>query len=398
MYSLLGVVLIAAPVVCNALSLQTGTELYLPSNGVINAQTAFYGTSAIFDGIAHDDIFALAQTIKYNGEAEGDVWLAAGEINVAGNIARHLRAAGQSFVLKGAVDGDVTAFSSSLQISTNAIIRGKLDAMAQQASLEGQFDDDVHVIATSITLAGTYGEAVRIIGKDIIVMPGTRIAGDLNYTSPKELFLDPSVVLGGKLNRLSAKQSPPSTARDYLQAAALHGAKAAAALLCGLALIALFPFYVARATREVQRSIFRCGAIGGLAFIGAPIAAIGLALSLIGLPLAAITLALYGSLLYLGKIVLALAIGSVALRINRAPGGFGQIAKMLIVGLVIIYALTFIPGFGGTIGLLIGIIGFGALVLSMVNGRAIVVRKAPSNKQPTEISDLNESNQENERG
>lgn len=393
LFSLVAAISIAVPLKGVALDLQTAADFALPSNGVIEAQTALYANSAQLDGVAADDLFILAQKIVMNGEAHSDAWFAASEITVSGKIARHLRVAGQTASISGELGGDLTAFSSTLQVTTNATIRGRLDAMAQQASLEGVFNEDVRVMATSITLAGSYGGNVRIIGQDIVVMPGTRIAGDLIYTSGKELFLDQSIVLGGKLRRQITERAARAGWSDYVQAAGLHAAKAGAALLAGLAFLALFPFYTARATRQVQRSIFRCGAIGGLAFVATPVLAIALAISLIGLPLALIALAAYGSLLYLGKIAVALAIGSVALRANHVSGGFAQIAKMLVVGLVVIYALTFIPSFGGTIGLLIGIIGLGGLVSALVDRRTLVVKKMPPEKQPPENAAFSEDNQ-----
>lgn len=396
-YSLLAAALLAMPLNSFALDFHSGTDFLLSSNSVLEAQTALYATSVQLDGSASDDLFVMAQKINFNGQANGDAWLAAGEISVSGRIARHLRTAGQTVSISGPLGGDLTAFASTLQLTTNATVRGRLDAMAQQASLEGVFNENVRLMASSITLAGTYGGNVRMIGRDIVVMPGTRIAGDLIYTSPKELFLDQSVVLGGKLLRQKSQQPEAAGWRDYLQAAGLHAAKAGAALIAGLAFLALFPFYVARATRQLQRSMFRCGAIGALVFIGTPVAAIALAISLLGLPLALIALATYGSLLYLGKIVVALAIGAVALRATNAPAGFAQIAKMLVVGLVVIYALTFIPAFGGTVGLLIAIIGLGALVLALANGRALVVREVPPQERPSGESDLSTNNQVSER-
>lgn len=359
--------LLVAPIGSPALDLLNSPQFVLPSNSVIETQTALYASDAQLDGVAQDDLFVLAQNVHIPGQLTEDAWLAGTAVDITGLIGGHLRAIAQSVHIEGTLDRDLTSVSSVLRLTTNAVVEGQVDAIAEQASLEGQFRGNVRLLASSATIAGTYGGNVRVIAQDIVVLPGTRIAGNLTYTSPKELFLDRSVVLGGELLRNTPDTETTPGWQDYLRAAALHSAKAASALLAGLALMALFPRYTGRATRHLQRSAWHCAAAGSASFMLIPIAAVLLAITLIGLPLALIAVAAWSAFLYLGKVIVALAIGGALLR-STGPKRFSQTAVILLLGLALLYAVTFLPFIGGTAALLIGILGLGALVLALIRG------------------------------
>lgn len=350
-----------------AIDFISATEFQLPEEATLEHQLVINAGEARIGGEALDDLFLIAQRAIINGRADGAVWLLGSELNVPGRINGHARAIAQTITIEGHLDRDLSAVASVVRVSTNAVVEGRLDAVAEQASLEGHFGGRVRLLARSATLGGTYAEDVRVIAEDIIVLPGTRIAGDLIYTSTKELFLDRSVLLGGELARRAPDAAPARDLRAHLQGAALHGAKAMAALLTGLCFLALFPRYAGRATRHLQRGPLRAGLVGltGLVFI--PLAALLALVTLVGLPIALIALAVWGSLLYLGKIIVALAVGAALLR-RAGPQRFPQVALTLLAGLALLYTATFIPHIGGSLSLLIGILGLGGLLLALVSG------------------------------
>ncbi|MCO5043982.1 MAG: hypothetical protein M9963_02165 [Kiritimatiellae bacterium] len=351
-----------------AIELVTATQFELPPDAALEQQTALYATDATLNGAVLDDLFLLAQKAKITGPVSDALWILAGDATLSGVINGHVRTLAQSVLIEGELKRDLTSAGSSLRLATNAVVEGRVDALVEQATLEGEFRSDVRIWASSITLAGTYGGNVRLSGRDIVVLPGTRIAGDLIYSSPKEIFLDRSVVLGGKLSRHLPEAAAPSTWQDYLQLVILYAVKAASALLAGLALLALFPHLIERSVRNVQRSLWRCMGLGGVGLIGVPIVAVILALSIIGLPLAIMALALWGTLLYLGKVIIAIHIGTLLLRMHGTLR-FSQITVILLLGIVIIYIATALPGIGASLALLIAILGFGALLSGLLQGR-----------------------------
>lgn len=342
------------------------TEFHLPPDSHLAEQTAIYAVTSRIEGAVTDDLFAFANELDLTGHVEADAWLAGGALLVAGPVDGHLRAMGQSLSLRSTLGGDLTSAGSVLHLATNAVVLGHLDAAAEQASLEGRVHGRTRVLARAVTLAGEYGGDVRLTAEDIVVLPGTRIAGDLAYTSPRELFLDPSVLVGGELKRVSPA-APQRTPQSMLVAVSVHSLKAFAALLAGLPFLALFPRYAGRATRRLQRTPMRCALAGLSSLLMLPISALLLAFTLVGLPLGLLVGGAVAALLYLGKIIVALAIAQALLR-RTGPQRFSSVALSLLVGIVVLYAVTFLPGIGGYLALLIGILGLGALLLALWRG------------------------------
>ncbi|HMP77341.1 MAG TPA: hypothetical protein PKE12_13685 [Kiritimatiellia bacterium] len=351
----------------HAIDFSSAAEFHLQEDATLEHQLVINAAQVDLKGRVLDDVFLLAQRATLSGEADGAVWMLGGELHAPGRVNGHLRAIAQNLSISGRLDRDLSALASVMRVATNALVEGRLDAIAEQVSLEGRFGGRVRILARSATIGGTYAEDVRVIAEDIVVLPGTRIAGNLVYTSNKELFLDRSVLLGGELAR-SAREAPP--ARDlaaHLQGAALHGAKAMAALVAGLVFLALFPGYAGRATRHLQRSSFRCSLTGLAGLIFLPLAAILLMVTLVGLPLGLIVAAAWGSLLYLAKVIVALAVGSMLLR-RSGPQRFPHVALALLTGLAALYTATFIPVIGGALSLVVGILGLGGLLLALNRG------------------------------
>ncbi len=349
------------PISGRALEFLTATQFELPADSAIQEQTALYANDVQINGAAMDDLFLFAQSVSVAGRATDALWIIGGDARISGAVEGHLRALAQSIQIEGELQRDLTSASSNLRIATNAVIEGRVDAFAEQATLEGLFRGNVRIWASSITLAGTYGGNVRVSGRDIVILPGTRIAGDLVYSSSKELFLDRSVVLGGELVRQAASAAAPSGWKDYLQIFGIYAAKAASAMLAGLVFLSIFPRYVERSTRHLHTSMWRCLARGGAGLIGIPIASILLAISIIGIPLAAIALAMWGIFIYLAKIIVALHLGTLLVR-SRGMLRFSQIAVVLLVGISLISLATALPEIGASVSVLVAILGFGALL------------------------------------
>ncbi len=361
--------LLLAPLRAPAVEWVSAGAFHLETNNALTVQTLLHAASARMDGEALDDLFVLSADTALNGRAAGDVWVLGNTVALSGPVAGHARVVAQTLTVSGVLDQDLSAVASVARITTNAAIRGAVDLVAEQASLEGSFHGRARILARSATLAGTYADTVRVIADDIIVLPGTRIAGDLVYTSPRELFLDRSVLLGGELKRREAAAPPEKTWRDWIGIAAAQSARALAAMLCGVAFIALFPRLAGRSVRHLHRTPVRCALRGLAAALGLPLAAGLLALTLVGLPLALLLAGLWLAGLYLAKVAVGLWIGHLLFqRTGPRPHAFGPTALRLLAGLATLYAVTLLPLIGGSLALLIGFSGFGALWFAVLRG------------------------------
>jgi hypothetical protein len=74
------------------------------------------------------DVTAVGGTVSVGPEARiaGRAWLAGGEVDIQGRVARSVRAAGRTVRISGEVDGDVTLAAAEVEILPTARVRGTL--------------------------------------------------------------------------------------------------------------------------------------------------------------------------------------------------------------------------------------------------------------------------------
>jgi hypothetical protein len=141
-------------------------------------------------------------------------------------------------------------------------------------------------------------------------------------------------------------------------------------LLAGAVLVALLPG-IARTAADGLRT--RPGVALGLGvmwLILLPLLIGVVAVTVIGVPLAMLLLGTYFIVMYFAGIVLALAIGRLALR-DREGSGRGRLVAAFLLGGLALMLVSWIP-VAGTLAIVLAIVlGSGALVMPVVRRRAV---------------------------
>lgn len=332
----------------------------LPAGQLVSNQFFLIADQVQAGGEFADDAFIVARGLaELNSEHQGDTWVLAGQTQVGGRHHDHLRLAGQSVLVRGELDRSLYALGSAVVLGTGSVVRGSVLALGENVTLEGVVSGPVMVTAQAVTLAGRLEGQVRLLAQDIVIMPGAYIGGDLIYTSPKELFPQPGQV-AGELKRLQPAGPPPGRAWFSVESVVLQFFKLAAALLTGLLLAGLFPRSTGRAARLLRFNAMRCMLAGLASLLVVPFIALAGVLTVIGIPLAALVAGAAGALLYLGKIVVALVIGSLLLR-RRGPQSFGIVMGAMAIGLLVLYSAFALPVIGGSLAFLVALTGAGSL-------------------------------------
>lgn len=315
-------------------------------------------------GTLTDDLFLAARQFTLTGRCANDLWVAASEsATLRGPVADHVRAVANKLSIENEIANGLLAAGNSVVLATNSLVRGGARVLADSATLAGRVEGAVHITAGQCTLSGTLAGPARIVASDIVVMPGTRIEGDLRYTAPEELVLDPRVELQGRLIREplrpAAETALPWPVRLSGQVFLLLGA-----LLSGLALMGVFPHFTGRAVLALRQAPARCGLAGALGFALLPMTALAAAFTVIGLPVGLLLAGLYGALLYLGKVVVALSLGARFFR-WQGPQPFARAALALAAGLPVLYLAAALPLAGPVLRMLITLLGLGALLQAL---------------------------------
>lgn len=353
-----------------AMEIETAPAYVLAAGQTQSNQLFLTSVSARLDGQALDDVFAMAQTtIDVSGDLAGDAWLLGRTINLGGRVGDHVRALGEAVTLRGELMRSLAAMATTVHLATGSVIRGDVAAAGDNVILEGRVDGSVQIVAKAVTLGGHIAGDVRLLAQDIVVLPGTVIQGNLAYTSSRELFLDHTVQLGGKLTRQEARADARRSARAWVDFAVFKMMQMVAAFLVGLPLLLLFPRLVGRSTRLLRYAMPRAMMTGVAALFLLPLAAIVAFVTVVGIPLSLALLALYGILLYCAKIVVALALAGLLLP-RQGTQQKSAVIGLMALGLAMLYAASSLPAIGGSLALLVGILGLGALCLALLGADA----------------------------
>lgn len=348
------------------------TEVFVSNEGESLRDEMWVSAQTVtIDGDASNDLFAVASTIELNGTFYGDTWGCGDHISTAGIFRNDLRLASRTANVSGTLYGSLIAAGTTVKIERTANLYGDALCLGENVIVEGSIAGDLRIMAQRVTLGGKISGDISITAQDIVVLPGTIISGNLTYTAPKELVLSRSVILAGELKRTFAAVPPRPIFKPNLLGHFLFGI---AALVTGLVFMGLFPRYAGGTFNALRTSRGFCLLAGFAGLVMLPMTAFLLLFTVIGLPLSILLFLFYLILLYLSKIVVALWIGAALLR--RKELTKKTVTAPLMLGLLILYALTSIVAISLMINILIVIFGLGALLLALFKKPVLIIRSS----------------------
>jgi hypothetical protein len=302
-----------------------------------------------------DDLLTGAASLELSpGSAVGGSLLSGGgQALISGTVTENLQYGGEGLELRGNVGGDVEAYVGDAGRPT----------WAGQTTFQGQQPPQVR--------------------SGLTIVDGTRIGGDLTYTSHDTFSLPADAVAGRVVHSerpadvTSAEPTPGSTLFDLLR-------RYAALLLVGLLLIWLAPRFSREITSELEHqplaslgSGFISICVLALAFLAVPLATILLAVvlgtvkltGLMGIVIAVGIVALLAlivltiiAIAYVAQIAVSVELGRLILR-RFAPTLAERPYAPLALGVALLVILTALPVVGWLFTLAAVLLGLGALWL-----------------------------------
>jgi len=370
-----------------ALQSSIATNFVVSKETVLKSEQWVRCDNATIAGHLKNDLFLFAnQKVVLTGTVDGAIWGTANQIQLSGTANQNSRLMGTTIQVSGRLNGSLSALADTIQITTNAVVHGELNIVGKKIFLEGLIDGEATIQAAElVTIAGTLKGNVQITSPKIIIKNNTRITGNLTYVAPNELILEKGIV-AGKLTRKVA----PTLSSKYLLLVLAIGLFSA--LITGIFLISIFPVTFAMATQLVQAVPWRCLWVGALVVLLLFMLA-GMTIgSLIGIPLGIFLFAGWGFFVYASQIVVALVIGSIVLR--RENRSLKQVLISLLVGLFMLYFLAYIPGVAPMVFIATTSIGTGALFLTVLRQRHLVVQVSNDPQPPNPKPDFSENQME----
>lgn len=379
--------------------MQTGDDIHISNLHHINDDFYAFGQNITVDGLIEGDLVAGGYEVFTNGDVTESQNVFAYRLHHTGTIGNSLRAFVNTAEIDGHVGRSVMILAYDTRIGKGAMIERDVHIGGYSARLEGTVGGKATVRADRIYISGEIRGDVDIEGKHITLSPPTVIKGNLTYTSQEELKIDSTTgvtVLGETRWKKPERKEEDEKEKGglALRSVVLQVSKLLAAFLFGIIVIYVFKRYAQESFNQLRTRFAVSVALGflalliviaavvillvsvvfiiiGLSLISgnlAPVGAIVLILSILTVPIASFVTVSGGIVFYSGKILFALLLGYLAVKILRAEPvvlGKGQ----LLLGLIVLTVLFSIPYVGFPLYLLITIIGAGGIILGIKNCR-----------------------------
>ncbi|WP_162991375.1 bactofilin family protein [Halostella salina] len=288
-----------------------------------------------------DDLSASAGNVIVRGTVTGDLQAFAGNVIIRGEVRGDVESFAGNVRITGDVGGDVMAVGGNVEVGTNGTVGGTLEAAGG-----------------TVTIAGTVDSARLAAGTITVTETGT-VEGDLRYDGTLTVA-DGGTVGGETIQDGSLSVGPELPTVPWL--GTLFGLLMN--FLLGALLLLALPAFSARVGEHGVDRPLRSGGLGLLAVIAAPIVFVLFAITIIGLPIAFAWLLLFLLLAWLGSVYGAFVVGVALLALTEIDSRW----LALVVGLVVVALVTQVPLLGGLFGLLVFLIGLGALLGVMTGG------------------------------
>ncbi len=332
------------------------------SGGTINEDLYVAGERVHIISAVNGDVIVAGGRVVLSGPIEEDVLAVGGAVDVQGNVADDVRAAGGTVTIDSRVGDQVTAAGGTVRILPGALVAGKAWLAGGEVEILGTLEKETRVAGGTVVIAGRVQGDLNIAAREVKILPGARIEGNLIYRSPQQAEISPDAQITGSIT-YKAVEMPERPGR--LHAVGVFAAIFLSLLVSGIVLFLLFPAFTYAAARNIRTDPWKSLGLGFVLLIVTPFAVMALMITVLGIPLAFIMFAMYLISLPLSFIITMLFLGDASVRLMRRTASLSRAwgVAALVIGFIILTLLQLIPVVGGLAGFLALILGFGALGL-----------------------------------
>jgi hypothetical protein len=309
------------------------------------------------------DLYAAAGRVTLLQPVLGDAVIAGGSVDISGAIRDDLRAAAGVVTLGGDIAGEALIAAGSIAFGRDAEVHGRVWLAGGDIAVAGKLFGGLKAYAKNIVLLGEIRGPVEIHAEQIDIAASARIVGDVRYSSTHEIRRDPKAQITGSVTRTEAAFEFPRP--DIPGLPAIRPMLLLGLLAAGALLLALFPRFTTHALQTLGASPLKSLGLGTAMFFSLPPVILLLTLTIIGIPIALVLAALYGAAILVGYLVLAFFIGDRLLRAlqRKTEPSYGGRIGALAAALLLLWLIYAIP-YAGTLIILVGLLtGLGAMVL-----------------------------------
>jgi cytoskeletal protein CcmA (bactofilin family) len=287
------------------------------------------------------DLIAFAQSVRINGQVDGNVRTFNNNITITGTVAKN-----------------VMTFAETVTFDSNAKVGGSATCFCESLGLDGSVSRDLLLFIAHANLNGRVGGAVRAKGDTLIIGSTAVIDGAVHFQGNKQPEVSPSAKLASPVEfKQLEKRASYRTGHYYLWQVIWL----AAFILFGLVLYSLMPKFASEAVKSAEQYGASAG-LGVLVLFGVPIAAVIACITVVGLFIGISAFFIWYASLYFAQVIVGTVVGQ---WLMGRTNDFWPFVGRMAVGVVIVRVCTTIPAVGGWIKFLAILWGVGAISLAI---------------------------------
>lgn len=343
----------------------------LEAGATLDGPGFFTGNLIQIDGTVDGVTFAAGEEIRVNGDINGALFAAGQRIVISGEVNGNIYGAGEVIEMNGQSEGEVFLAGETVSIDEEAEIGRDAFTAAMNVRIHGSIPRHLFSAGETVILNGAIGGNAQVTTEQLSLNDSATIEGDLVYDSPNEAEVASGAEVAGQTDWTQTEswnmRRPISRqARWFLSFIWVLWSILSTLVVWFVIKLISKDFWVDTVWPIADESLKTIGT-GLLGLILTPFLAGILMVTVIGIPMGIILFMLYGIALYMAKIILALFIGGSLFRLMGRTEGNNEFLIVLI-GIVILDILMIIPILNFITGLIVAVLGLGALILSRRDG------------------------------
>jgi cytoskeletal protein CcmA (bactofilin family) len=319
----------------------------------------FFSDTVTIAGTQEGDLIISARTLDVPGTVTGDVMAMVESADLSGTLGDTVRVFCKDLHVTGTVEGDLVAMCATVNVEKGARVMGDLSAKGASIDLHGDVDGEVEAMGGEVRLSGNVGGDAELKADVVEVEPGTRIKGDLSYTSRSRVQIVDRDTVEGEVIYTPEKKKPPVSVGGFSKWFFFM----ATAFLSGLGALAMFRKNAPAIVGAVRGDGLRSAGIGFITAIVLPVAAALSCILIITIPAVILAMLAFGLTLYLSQVPVAVWLGESVLR--RMGRGEASPFLALALGMPLLYIVFSIPWVGKIALFAVIFTGFGAIVITL---------------------------------
>jgi len=149
--------------------------------------------------VIKDNVYAAGGMVTISGTVDGDVYVGGGTVNITGTVTKDVVVGAGTVIITGKIGDDLRVSGGNITIGGS--VGGELLAGGGNITiLPGvTVGKSTYIGGGNVSLGGTFGGDAKVSGGALVFSPGTKVSGNLDYYTQKELDLS-NVKVGGEAN------------------------------------------------------------------------------------------------------------------------------------------------------------------------------------------------------